>query len=430
MSTFYLTTLGCKVNQYESQAIAEALQKQGFARVMKPAAAQYIYINSCAVTARAVRDLRKMLRRMSNESCGARIIVTGCAAQIMQQELETLEEVDLVIPQSRKKLLLNHPFPDSDLENKSVPEDFRITGYLRARPAVKVQDGCSQACSYCIVPSTRGGPVSRDPGDVLFQIRELLNRGFPEIVICGINLGLYGRDLNPCCDFWDLLNFLEQNLAREWNNRARIRLSSLDPGQLNSKALDTIANSRMLCPHFHLAMQSGSPGILRAMRRDHYSFSNVDNFINQVKKTIPLFSLGTDILVGFPGETGQDFDQTRRMVHNLPLSYAHVFTFSPRPGTPAAGYSPQVTEQDKKHRSMLIKKIIQEKKSIFVQELLARKELRLVMEDRYKGMCEYYVECFSAQCPSGLKAGDAVRAKPLRAEGTKLRVEVNVQCWY
>ncbi len=422
-----MATLGCRVNQYESQAISEALQRQGLVRVDRPGQAGNIYVNSCAVTARAVRDLKKTLRRLHSQAPQARIIVTGCAAQAFKEELNALEEVDLVVPQSGKTSLLTSSFPDFAAESSG--QDFYIKSYFRARPVVKVQDGCSRGCSYCIVPRTRGAPSSRSPEVVLREIQGLLNRGYSEIVISGINLALYRVDLNSGQDFWDLVHYLEQNLAPEWKGRVRLRLSSLDPAQLDSRALDIISASSLLCPHFHLALQSGSPQVLARMRRSHYHPEDVFFFVERLESTLPLFALGADILVGFPGEGPAEFDSTRELANALPLTYGHVFTYSPRPGTVAAGYPDQVAEHVKSQRSQDLKEILKHKRSSFANRLLQEKQLNLVMETPFKGMSEYYMECLLKEQPEGLNPGDTVRATPARIQESKLLVEVLSQCW-
>ncbi|WP_291320810.1 MiaB/RimO family radical SAM methylthiotransferase [Desulfonatronospira sp.] len=425
--SFFLATLGCRVNQYESQAISEALQRRGLLRVETPEQAGNIYVNSCAVTARAVQDLKKSLRRLKSQAPQARIIVTGCAAQAFKKELSALKEVDLVVPQSGKKSLLTSSFPKDYSPDSG--RDFYIHGYFRARPVVKVQDGCSRGCSFCIVPSTRGAPASRSPEVVLREIQGLVKNGYREVVISGINLALYGVDLGTGHDFWDLVQYLEQNLAPQWQGRLRLRLSSLDPAQIDSRALDIISASSLLCPHFHLALQSASPPILARMRRSHYQPRDAVFFVEQMKSTLPLFALGADILVGFPGESPADFECTRELIQALPLTYAHVFTYSPRPGTLAAGFPDQITEHVKNQRSQDLKRVLKNKRTAFAHRLLQEKRLRLVMETSTTGMSEYYIKCELKYPSEGLNPGDTVSAAPSGIQDSKLLVEVLAHSW-
>ncbi len=422
--TFYLNTLGCRVNQYESQALTESLQKQGLLPVQDPGQANYIYINSCAVTARAIRDLNRLIRSVRAKSPRAWIIVTGCAAQFLGRELDRPKEVDFILPQAQKKHLLANILPRNLDQDSFGDQDYRITDYFRSRPVIKVQDGCIRGCSYCIVPRTRGASKSRSPDEILEEIQGLLAKGFAEVVLSGINLGLYGREWETNPDFWDLIRYLEHNLAPAWAGKARIRLSSLDPAQLDSKALNTIADSRMLCPHFHLAVQSGSPKILKQMHRGYYHPGDITWFVHELQKIYSLFALGADFLVGFPGEGPEEFLATRELVQALPLSYAHVFTYSPRPGTPAAKYPQKVPEKEKKRRSAEIKELVQAKTRAFASRLQQQKELDLVMEKPGRGMSEYFFECHIQEGIQESLPASMVKSRPLKLEGSKLWVEV------
>ncbi len=416
---FYIITLGCKINQYESQAIAESLQDRGFEHVDEPSAAEEIIINSCAVTSRAVRDLKKTCRQAARSNPRARITVTGCAAQVLEQELSELREVHKVIPQKDKLRLPGILVHDSPVTKKTP--DYLISDYFRARAVVKVQDGCTHRCTYCIVPLTRGKSRSRPPEVILDEMVRLLDKGFTEINLGGINLRLYGRDLSPEIDFWDLVNFLKKKLSTSANRKFRIRLSSLEPSELDSKALETLAKTGMICPHLHISLQSGSPSVLEKMNRGHYDPFDLINFSGRLEKIWPLYSMGADILAGFPGETPEDFKQTMELVQNLPLSYAHIFSYSPRPGTPAAGFADQVPEYEKKLRTRELKSLVHTKREEFLRRLAREEKLDIVMETGTKGMSEYYVEC-QLEKGSLLKPKQMISVKPLRIEQEKLIV--------
>jgi threonylcarbamoyladenosine tRNA methylthiotransferase MtaB len=417
--SFFIITLGCKINQYESQAISESLQARGMRKVSRPALAREIIINSCAVTSRAVRDLKKTCRQAARLSPGARIIVTGCAAQVLEEELSGLKEVHKVIPQKDKLRLPGILMPAQGRTEDAA--DYSISDYFRARAVVKVQDGCSHRCTYCIVPLTRGKSRSRPPAMILDEILRLLDRGFREITLGGINLRLFGRDLNPEMDFWDLLVYLEQRLQTFAYDNFRIRLSSLEPSELGNKALETIAGSGLICPHLHISLQSGSRSVLGKMNRGHYHPRDLTNFSRNLDKIWALYSMGADILVGFPGESSQDFEETIELVQNLPLSYAHIFPYSPRPGTPAAGFSGQIPEQEKKSRAGMLKSLIHSRKQEFMQRAAREDKLDIVMETRTRGMSEYYVECLLEKNFSR-RPGQMIQARPLRVENEKLIV--------
>lgn len=375
-------TLGCKINQYETQSLIEARELDGWVCQNEPADCQAIIINSCAVTARAVRDTRKAARQAAAANPEAEIIVTGCAVQAFEAEFSSMPEVSRAVLQKDKFTLSR--------ENKNL--DLRISDYFRARAPVRVQDGCSHRCTYCIVPLTRGKPISRSPEDCLQEIVRLFSAGIREISLCGINLSQYGRDLDPEIDFWELVNFLRDRVQKEWSGRARFRLSSLEPSELTPKALDTIKRcSDMLCPHLHISLQSGSPRILRKMNRGHYHPDQLFDFIRGLKAIWPVFGLGADILLGFPGEDRELYAQTRSVVDRLPLTYAHIFPFSPRPGTPAAKFSGQVDPGETKKRCRELKQITEEKKKAFHLRLLELPAVHPVLETRQSGMNEYFV---------------------------------------
>jgi MiaB/RimO family radical SAM methylthiotransferase len=379
---FSTITLGCKINQYETQSLIEARELDGWVYQNEPADCQAIIINSCAVTARAVRDTRKAARQAAAANPEAEIIVTGCAVQAFEAEFSSMPEVSRAVLQKDKFTLSR--------ESKNL--DLRISDYFRARAPVRVQDGCSHRCTYCIVPLTRGKPISRSPEDCLQEIVRLFSAGIREISLCGINLSQYGRDLDPEIDFWELVNFLRDRVQKEWSGRARFRLSSLEPSELTPKALDTIKRcSDMLCPHLHISLQSGSPRILRKMNRGQYHPDQLFDFIRGLKAIWPVFGLGADILLGFPGEDRELYAQTRSVVDRLPLTYAHIFPFSPRPGTPAAKFSGQVDPGETKKRCRELKQITEEKKKAFHLRLLELPAVHPVLETRQSGMNEYFV---------------------------------------
>ncbi|WP_457572051.1 tRNA (N(6)-L-threonylcarbamoyladenosine(37)-C(2))-methylthiotransferase MtaB [Desulfovulcanus sp.] len=419
MNKFYITTLGCKINQYETQAIIEAWQKRGDVLVAEPEQAEVIIVNSCAVTERAVRDLKKLLRKLAQAAPEARIIVAGCAAEVMEQELKELKEVDSVIPQSQKTILLHPNFPTlqtSNLEprtsNSNFPP-FHITNYFRARAVVKIQDGCSHKCTYCIVPLTRGPSRSRQPEAILNEIEHLLNNGLKEISLCGINLRHFGRDLSPKTDFWDLLLQIQQKFGPKWQGKVRIRISSLEPSELTDKALNTLRQATLVCPHLHISLQSASPNVLKGMGRAHYHPESLENFVQQLKDIWPLFGLGMDILVGFPGESEQDFQTTYDFCARIPLSYAHVFPYSKRPHTVAARFSNQIPAHIKKERAAILRELIQKKKTLFLNKLVKLPQVHLVLENENQGMTEYYVQARLKNPDPSLCARQIIKARPV-----------------
>lgn len=406
MKTFFTATLGCKINQYETRALVEAWERTGLARVDDPARAGTLLVNSCAVTSNAVSDLRQLVRRLHRDNPGAGIVITGCAAEVLADELAGLPGVVRVVPQSRKAELLE---PGS---LRPGWQPFAVSGYDRARAVLKVQDGCSHRCTYCIVPLTRGGSVSREPAEVLAEAGRLLDAGFREIVIGGINLRQFGRDLPEAPDFWDLLALLERGLAPRWAGRARLRISSLEPGQLGNKALETLAASRLVCPHLHLSLQSGDPGVLKLMGRGHYRPEQALEFCERLGLAWPVFGLGADLLVGFPGEDEGAFANTLELCRRLPLSYAHVFPYSSRPGTVAAGRTGQNAPEIRKSRAARLRAAVSAKKRAFARGLAAGGPLAVVLEDAAgQGLSEHYAACI-VRGIEGLPPRTLVAARP------------------
>lgn len=428
MTRFLLATLGCKVNQYESQALREAWLAQGCVEAADPAGAEVVVVNSCAVTAGALADLRQLVARVRRANPAVRVVVTGCAAQAVRPEVEAIAGVDCIVPQEAKATLLAG-LPLADLRPaaprpargpRAYPA-FAVTASPRARAQVKVQDGCSHGCSYCIVPLARGGPASRAPEAVLAECRRLLAGGWQELVLSGINLRQYRAEKR---NFWGLLRFLEEHLAPEWAGRARLRLSSLDPGQLGAEALDTLAASRLACPHLHLSLQAGSPAVLARMNRAHYGPQDVLDFLAGLRVAWPRFGLGADLLAGFPGEGAAEFEQTRALVAALPLTYAHVFPYSPRPGTLAAGLPGQLSPEVKKERAATLRQLAGRKKAAFLGELSGLAELGMVLEDAAtgRGTSEYGNDCRLDPVPAKAAVRAILRVRPVGLAQSGLRV--------
>jgi MiaB/RimO family radical SAM methylthiotransferase len=448
--TFFLATFGCKVNQYESQALCEAWEQLGGRRLSTPAGANVALVNSCAVTARAEGDARNAMRRLRREAPQARRLLTGCAARLAGAALGGSDSPHALVPQEAKSMLLQGPWvetPDgggpvcrdtaSDRVfcDRHVPEEytpaaknlfppFAIRSFARARPVLKVQDGCSHRCAYCIVPQTRGPASSRDPLEVCEEADRLLAAGFRELVISGINLSLYGREFSEAWDFWDLVGMLETRLAPRWAGLARLRISSLEPGQLNAKGMDCLAASRLLCPHLHLSLQSGSPEILRRMGRGHTKLERLVGAVQRLRAIWPVMGLGADMLMGFPGETDSHVLESLEIVGTLGLSYAHVFPYSRRPGTEAADMPGQLSRSEKASRAGLLREAVAARQQEFLRNLRALPVLRLHLDGirALKGVDEHYAPC---RLPGKLvqRGHELLTVRPVGVEGRELLVE-------
>ncbi len=409
--TFFMATHGCKINQYETQALREVWVRRGFIEVHSAAEASVVLVNSCAVTAKAVSELRSSVRLTHKTNPEARIIITGCAAQVLGKELGALPGVVEVVPQEAKATLKTWPAKpqeDGASEDGAFPP-FSISGYTRARAVVKVQDGCSHRCTYCIVPLTRGRSCSRAIADIVGEVRGLLEAGFREIILSGVNLRQFGRDLPHAPDFWDLVATLESSLGPDWSGRqqeraVRFRLSSLEPGQLGDRALETLADSRLVAPHLHISMQSGSDSVLRRMGRGHYAVEPLLDFLERLKTIWPVYGLGADILMGFPGETEAEFARTVDVVSAMPLTYAHVFPYSRRPGTAASAMPDQLDKETKALRARTIRDIVAGKKAAFLQRLVhdaIPQDVVLQSVSHRSGVSQFYVDCRFAELPFG-----------------------------
>jgi MiaB/RimO family radical SAM methylthiotransferase len=424
--TFFIATFGCKVNQYESRALCEAWEKLGGRLLAAPAGADVVLVNSCAVTARAESDARNAMRRLRREAPGARRLLTGCAADLTGDALRGDDRPQLLVPQEAKSLLLQGPWFDEAVRPplSAVFPPFRISSFERARPVLKVQDGCSRRCTYCIVPLTRGPGRSRDPLDACGEAERLLSAGFRELMLSGINLGQYGRDFAEPCDFWDLVRMLEERLAPRWAGLARLRIGSLAPEQLNAKGLDHLAASRLLCPHLHLSLQSGSPEILRRMGRGHARLEGLVSALQELRAAWPVMGLGADMLVGFPGETEVHVRESMDMAVALGLSYAHVFPYSARPGTAAAGMPDRLSRKEKAARAKGMREAIAVRQQAFFRKLLALPALRLHPDGMgaLKGVDEHYAPC-RLSGSRAQRGHELISVRPLGVEGNELLVE-------
>lgn len=423
MNTFYTATLGCKINQYETRSIAEAWAGSDAREVDSPERADLILVNSCAVTANAVADLRQTVRKLHRGNPVARIIVTGCAAQVLPEELSDLPGVVRVVAQEDKAQLLKGP-EGGILGYKDRFAPFSISGYNRARAVVKIQDGCSHFCTYCIVPLTRGRSVSRPMGEVVDEINRLLANGFRELILSGINLRHFGRDLDGRPDFWDLVARLEREFGPDWAGRARFRISSVEPGQLTDKAFDILSTSRMVCPQLHLSLQSGDSDVLKAMGRGHYSPQSAVDFMARMADVWPVMGVGADLITGFPGETEAQFENTLSLCRKLPLTYAHVFPYSERPGTRAVDLPGSVDVPVRKARAAHLRELVNGKKWAFLERLLALPHLDVLVQDlKGKGVSEYYAACRFAVPPENIEPRSLVRVRPMRLEKNVIIVE-------
>jgi threonylcarbamoyladenosine tRNA methylthiotransferase MtaB len=370
-----MTTLGCKVNQCESAGIAEAMASRGIALVPFGAEADCYIVNTCTVTGRTDDQSRRLIRQAVRRNPTATVLATGCYAQRAPEEIARIPGVRIVAGNAEKsrlsELLEELAMGKGPLvrvgeirsEKRFAPLGAAvIPGHTRA--FLKIQDGCDAFCSYCIVPQVRGGSRSLQLTEIERGIVSLAGRGFREVVLSGIHLGAYGRDLVPATDLTAVVRRIVEERLIE-----RVRLSSIEPREITRELLSLIGPPGVVCRHLHIPLQSGDDGILAVMIRD-YDSAFFRDLIGKILATIPGIAIGIDVMVGFPGESEAAFANTLRLVEELPFAYLHVFPFSRRPGTPAAAMPGQVPEADKKRRVERLRRIGAEKRRTFAETFI------------------------------------------------------------
>jgi len=384
---FTITTLGCKVNQYESDAIAQRLKNLGYVTVGSEDPADLCIINTCTVTQKASMQSRQAVRQFIRSNPQAQIVVTGCYAQTEPDELKKINGVHHIIGHGDK-----HNIPDIVLSPpKNLPSPALIRQNIlheqyfkqipvtvfgsRTRPFLKIQDGCDTFCTYCIVPYARGRSRSMPFESVLKNIHCLKQAGFHEVVLTGVHLGAYGLDLSPQTSLTALLDHIRISNAMD-----RVRLSSIEPHELTQTIIELIAKTEIFCDHFHIPLQSGDDRILESMHRP-YTSSLFRNLIVKIKDQVPDPAIGVDILIGFPGETEKAFENTYSLIETLPVTYLHVFPFSSRPGTPASRYPQKVPQKTIKTRCEKMRRLGNEKKRIFYETFM-EKTVEILIESK------------------------------------------------
>ena len=450
MSSFYVENFGCRATQADGAAIEQQFRDRGFDRASRPGIAKFVVLNTCAVTASAEQDARSAIRRIRRENPACEVIVTGCYAQRTPHEVAALPGVSVVVGNSHKHNLAqialgaqsekdafksssfvpiaklstadssitergiadpnlqdgSHSY-ESSLPSIFVSDIFAHTELRaapvfdsaneRTRPNLKVQDGCNNRCSFCIIPSVRGRSRSLNLNEALREVNQLVAAGYREVVISGINLGRWGRDLPGETDekvwsgsahFAEALSEVEgEDEGRvEWGPRAstlegltkaildhtgleKLRISSVEPMDWTDSFIRLMADSPRIAKHAHVPMQSGSDSVLRRMHRKYRPWHYREK-IEKIRAAMPTAAIGADVMVGFPGENSAEFDETRRLIEDLPFTYLHVFTFSARPGTPAATMPNQVPVNVVRDRNRILRELASEKKLAFMRSFV------------------------------------------------------------
>ncbi len=367
-----VTTLGCKVNQYESAALCALLEQNGCSIVALPASADICIVNTCAVTGSTEAQSRQLIRRILREHPGCQVIVTGCYAQTSPGAVTALSDRVHVLGNRDKDSIARYAAhiaaagarvnKISDISAEKIFTTPACASFRnRTRALLKIQDGCNGSCAYCIVPAARGPSRSLPIDAVQERLAAIIRSGYREIVLTGIHLGSYGLDLSPRTTISRLLDRLESDHAA---SSIRIRLSSIEPNEFSDELIGFLARSKIICPHLHIPLQSGDAAILRAMRRP-YTPESFNRLLAVLLDRIPEVNIGLDVLVGFPGETDPQFQNTLDLISRHAVGYAHVFPYSRRQGTAAAGFAHQVPEAVKKARVQAVRKLSADKKHGF-----------------------------------------------------------------
>jgi len=394
--TIALHTLGCKLNFSETSTLGRMLEKEGFIKKEFEEVADVYVINTCSVTENADKECRQLVRRVQKQNQDAVVVITGCYAQLKPQEIAAIPGVDLVLGAAEKFNLATHlkQFTKGDStkicscdisEVNDFNASFSVTD--RTRTFLKVQDGCDYSCSFCTIPMARGKSRSNTIDNVVRQANEIASKGVKEIVLTGVNLGDFGIiDGERTTNFYELCQTLDQVEGIK-----RYRISSIEPNLLTKEIIELVSNSQKFMPHFHIPLQSGSNKILGLMRR-RYKRELYQERIEMIKTLMPDCGIGVDVIVGFPSETDQDFQETFEFLHTLDVSYLHVFTYSERANTKALEIKEVVPVHIRNERNKILRNLSYQKMQYFRNQQLGSTRAVLFEQQEKNGMLEGYTD--------------------------------------
>lgn len=393
-------TLGCKVNQYETEAMLELFEKGGYEGVESEEYADVYVINTCTVTHMSDRKSRQYIRRVKKKNPNAIIAVVGCYSQVSPEEILDIEDVNLVMGTNDRKTIVEKVNEiNSESKLSTVDDIMKVKEFEsieikqtngKTRAFIKIQDGCDRFCSYCIIPYARGRIRSRKLSEILEEINMLAQNGYKEVVLTGIHVASYGKDLRD--EKIGLLDVIKE--VDKVEGIERIRLSSVEPILFTDEFVNEICRIEKLAPHYHLSLQSGSTDTLKRMNR-RYTADEYRNIVNVLRDRIDDVAITTDVIVGFPGESDEEFEETLEFLKEIELMHMHVFKYSPRKGTPAATMENQIDPQVKQKRSDIILELSIENFKKFVNNQID-KEHRVLFEEKdrdgyYEGLTDNYI---------------------------------------
>ena len=415
------STLGCRVNQYESEAMAEKFIREGYEVVDFSAIADVYVINTCTVTNMGDKKSRQIISKARRLNNNAIIAVVGCYSQIAPKEVSAIEGVDVVLGTRNKGDVVYYVNKARDeqkiqvhvegvLKNKKF-EDLNIEEYQdKTRAFLKIQDGCNRFCTYCAIPYARGSVCSKEPRKVIDEIKKLASHGFKEVILSGIHTASYGLDLEGNITLIDLIEDIEKIDGIE-----RVRIGSIEPAFFTNEVIEKIKGFKKLCPHFHLSLQSGCNTVLKRMNR-RYTAEEYEHIVNVLRENIKDVSISTDVIVGFPGETEEEFNETYEFLKKIKLTKTHIFKYSPRKGTRAAEMKGQIDGKVKEERSKALIALNDINEQGFIEKYI-NKNVKVLLEQQVKGkenIFEGYTENYikvELEKPENIKSGDIIECR-------------------
>ena len=415
------STLGCRVNQYESEAMAEKFIREGYEVVDFSEIADVYVINTCTVTNMGDKKSRQIISKARRLNNNAIIAVVGCYSQIAPKEVSAIEGVDVVLGTRNKGDVVYYVNKARDeqkiqvhvegvLKNKKF-EDLNIEEYQdKTRAFLKIQDGCNRFCTYCAIPYARGSVCSKEPRKVIDEIKKLASHGFKEVILSGIHTASYGLDLEGNITLIDLIEDIEKIDGIE-----RVRIGSIEPAFFTNEVIEKIKGFKKLCPHFHLSLQSGCNTVLKRMNR-RYTAEEYEHIVNVLRENIKDVSISTDVIVGFPGETEEEFNETYEFLKRIKLTKTHIFKYSPRKGTRAAEMKGQIDGKVKEERSKALIALNDINEQGFIEKYI-NKNVKVLLEQQVKGkenIFEGYTENYikvELEKPENIKSGDIIECR-------------------
>lgn len=415
------STLGCRVNQYESEAMAEKFIREGYEVVDSSEIADVYVINTCTVTNMGDKKSRQIIskaRRLNNEAI---IAVVGCYSQMAPKEVSAIDGVDVVLGTRNKGDVVYYVNKARDEQKIQVHvegvlknnkfEDLNIEEYQdKTRAFLKIQDGCNRFCTYCTIPYARGSVCSKEPRKVIDEVKKLASHGFKEVILSGIHTASYGLDLDGNITLIDLIEDIEKIEGIE-----RVRIGSIEPAFFTNEVIEKVKGFKKLCPHFHLSLQSGCNTVLKRMNR-RYTAEEYEHIVNVLRENIKDVSISTDVIVGFPGETEEEFNETYEFLKRIKLTKTHIFKYSPRKGTRAAEMKGQLDGKIKEERSKALIALNDINEQSFIEKYL-NKNVKVLLEQQVKGkenIFEGYTENYikvEVEKPENIKSGDIIECK-------------------